>query len=131
MNKTDFHAGQIIYIGSLVRTDLNGGLNLATVTSIRKKWITFTYLFDGYSKGRFAIESGLVDNGVYSPDKVVVLNPEEYYNVIDARRLRCAIIMNMSDAFEGCTATQLKEIARIANIPVKFCERKYKAKEST
>lgn len=131
MNKSDFHVGQTIYIGSLVRTDLNGALNLATVTSIRKKWITFTYLFDGYSKGRFAIESGLVDNGEYSPDKVVVLNPEEYYNVIDARRLRCAIVMNMSDAFESCTATQLKEIARIANIPVKFCERKYKAKEST
>lgn len=130
MNKSDFHVGQTIYIGSLVRTDLNGGLNLATVTSIRKKWITFTYLFDGYSKGRFAIESGLVDNGEYSPDKVVVLNPEEYYNVIDARRLRCAIVMNMSDAFESCTATQLKEIARIANIPVKFCERKYKAKEN-
>lgn len=130
MNKTDFHAGQIIYIGSLVRTDLNGGLNLATVTSIRKKWITFTYLFDGYSKGRFALESGLVDNGVYSPDKVVVLNPEEYYNAIDARRLRYAIAMNMR-AFENCTITQLKEIARIANIPVKFCERKYKAKEST
>ena len=130
MNKSDFHVGQTIYIGSLVRTDLNGGLNLATVTSIRKKWITFTYLFDGYSKGRFAIESGLVDNGEYSPDKAVVLNPEEYYNVIDARRLRCAIVMNMSDAFESCTATQLKEIARIANIPVKFCERKYKAKEN-
>lgn len=126
MNKTDFHAGQIIYIGSLVRTDLNGGLNLATVTSIRKKWITFTYLFDGYSKGRFAIESGLVDNGVYSPDKVVVLNPEEYYNVIDARRLRCAIVMN-TRVFEKCTVEQLKEIARIADIPVKFCERKYKA----
>ena len=55
MNKSDFHVGQTIYIGSLVRTDLNGGLNLATVTSIRKKWITFTYLFDGCSKGRFAI----------------------------------------------------------------------------
>ena len=130
MNKSDFHVGQTIYIGSLVRTDLNGALSLATVTSIRKQWITFTYLFDGYSKGRFAIESGLVDNGEYSPDKVVVLNPEEYYNVIDARRLRCAIVMNMSDAFESCTATQLKEIARIANIPVKFCERKYKAKEN-
>lgn len=129
MNKSDFHVGQTIYIGSLVRTDLNGGLNLATVTSIRKKWITFTYLFDGYSKGRFAIESGLVDNGVYSPDKVVVLNPEEYYNAIDARRLRCAIAMNMR-VFENCTTTQLKEIARIANIPVKFCERKYKAKEN-
>lgn len=126
MNKTDFHAGQIIYIGSLVRTNLNGGLNLATVTSVRKKWITFTYLFDGYSKGRFAIESGFVDNGAYSPDRVVVLDPEEYYNTIDARRLRCAIAMN-TRVFEKCTVEQLKEIARIADIPVKFCERKYKA----
>ena len=51
MTAKDFHVGQTIYIGSIVRTDLNGGLNLATVTSIRRKWITFTYLFDGYSKG--------------------------------------------------------------------------------
>lgn len=129
MNKSDFHVGQTICVGSLVRTDLNGELNLATVTSIRRKWITFTYLFDGYSKGRFAIESGLVDNGAYSPDKVVVLDPEEYYNAIDARRLRCAIAMN-TRVFEKCTATQLKEITRIANIPVKFCERKYKAEEN-
>ena len=129
MTAKDFHVGQTIYIGSIVRTDLNGGLNLATVTSIRRKWITFTYLFDGYSKGRFAIESGLVDNGAYSPDKVVVQDPEEYYNAIDARRLRYAIAMN-TRVFESCTATQLKEIARIANIPVKFCERKYKAEEN-
>lgn len=129
MTAKDFHVGQTIYIGSIARTDLNGGLNLATVTSIRRKWITFTYLFDGYSKGRFAIESGLVDNGAYSPDKVVVLDPEEYYDAIDARRLRCAIAMN-TRVFEKCTAEQLKEIARIANIPVKFCERKYKAEEN-
>lgn len=129
MTAKDFHVGQTIYIGSIVRTDLNGGLNLATVTSIRRKWITFTYLFDGYSKGRFAIESGLVDNGAYSPDKVVVLDPEEYYDAIDARRLRCAIAMN-TRVFEKCTAEQLKEIARIANIQVKFCERKYKAEEN-
>lgn len=130
MNKSDFHVGQTIYIGSVLGSAMSGHLNLATITSIGKKWIRFKYLYDEFSKGRFIIKSGLVDNGGDTPDKIAVLNPIEYYDIVDARRLRCAIILR-SKAFESCTATQLKEIARIANIPVKFCERKYKAKENT
>lgn len=129
MNKSDFHVGQTIYIGSRVGPGMTTYLGLATITSIGRKWVSFKYLPGGFQKNRFDIESGLVDNGAYSPDKVAVLDPAEYYDLVDARRLRYAIAVNMR-AFENCTTTQLKEIAQIANIPVKFCERKYKAKEN-
>ena len=91
MNKSDFHVGQTIYIGSRVGPGMTAYLGLATITSIGRKWVSFKYLPGGFQKNRFDIESGLVDNGAYSPDKVAVLDPAEYYDLVDARRLRYAL----------------------------------------
>lgn len=130
MTPKDFHVGQILYIGARPATNMHDFLGMARVISIGKKWVKFAYILGGHGNGRFSMEDGLVDNGEYSPDKVAVFDPDVYYDIVDAIRLRNAVIINYR-AFQECDLQKLKEIIRITGIKVKLCERKYHVNKSS